>query len=280
MCTHRRQGYFAILFAVGWVDSLWTRGSGMPPRDIQTTTAVMNITRSFIIQPENHVILPTPQIKCQPAVKILSMNLGPFTWRTPSHGVGNSSDTFAEICSVDAFVLVPPNNVLISLVYSYTYFVVVRYANFPPAESNKHVCIIIYYICDFTTNEKLAKIMFSLPIPHINQMFAHMSYTEIRSKASQMFPLPIRTECTNTMNLFASAPGWFSIILILYCGQLSIALQLTEWSNEECILVWFCWKMWSELLTFTQKWQYNIISIQNYINICELMVTVTQLNVK
>jgi len=36
----------------------------------------------------------------------------------------------------------------------------------------------------------------------------------------------------------------------------------------------FFGKMWSELLTFTQKWQYNIISIQNYIKICELMVTV------
>lgn len=110
----------------GWVNSLWTRGSGMPPTDIQTATEVMNITHSFITRPKNHVILPTTQIKCQPTVKILSMNQGTFTWRTPSHGVGNTSDTFAEICSVDAFVLVPPNNVLISLVYSYTYFVVVR----------------------------------------------------------------------------------------------------------------------------------------------------------
>lgn len=210
----------------------------------------MNITHSFIIWPENHVILPTPQIKCQPAVKILSMNQGTFTLRTPWHGVGNSSDTFAEICSVEAFVLVPPNNVLISLVYSYTYFVVVRYANFPPAESNKNVHIIIYYIHDFTMNEKLAKKMFSLPLLHINQMFAHMSYTEIRSQASQMFTLPIRMEHMNTMNLHICTWLIF-IILLLYCGQLSIAFQLTECSNEECILVWFCGKMWSELLTFT-----------------------------
>jgi len=138
----------------GWVDSLWTRRSGMPPTDIQTATEVTNIIHSFITQPENHVILPNPQIKCQPAVKILSMNHGTFTWRTPSHGVGNTNDTFAEICSVDAFVLVPPNSVLISLVYSYTYFVVVRYANFPPAESNKHVRTIIYSIHDFTMNKK------------------------------------------------------------------------------------------------------------------------------
>ena len=183
----------------------------MPPTDIQTTTQVMNITHSFIIRPANHVIVPTSQIKCQPAVKILSMNQGTFTLRTPSHGVGNSSDTFAEICSVDAFVLVPPNNVLISLVYSYTYFVVVRYANFPPAESNKHVHIIIYYIHDFTMNEKLVKKMFSLPLLHINHMFVHMSYTEIRSRASQMFTLLIRMEHMNTMNLFTSAPGWFSL---------------------------------------------------------------------
>lgn len=183
----------------------------MPPRDIQTTKAVMNITHSFTIQPENHVILPTPQIKCQPAVKILSMNQGIFTRRTPSHGVGNSSDTFAEICSVDAFGLVPPNNVLISLVYSYTYFVAVRYANFPPAESNKHVHITIYYIHDFTMNEKQVKKMFSLPHPLINQTFAHTSYTEIRSRASQMFTLPIRMEYMNTMNLLTSAPGWFSL---------------------------------------------------------------------
>jgi len=178
----------------------------MPPTDIQTATKVMNITHSFITQHENQVILPTPQIKCQPEVKILTMNQGTFTLRTPSHGVGNTSDTFAEICSVDAFVLVPLNSVLISLVYSYTYFVVVRYANFPPAESNKHVHIIIYYIHDFTMNEKLVKNMFSLPLPHINQMFAHMSYTEIRSRASQMFTLPIRMEHMNTMNLFTSAP--------------------------------------------------------------------------
>lgn len=206
MCTHWRQGYFAILFAVGWVDSLWTRSSGIPPTHIQTAMEVMNITHSFTTQPENHDILPTHQIKCQPAVKILSMNQSIFTWRTPSHGVGNSSDTFAEICSVDAFVLVPPNNVLISLVYSYTYFVVVRYANFPPAESNKHVHIIIYYIHDCTNNEKLVKKMFSFPLMHKNQTFVHM-----RSRASQMFTLPIRMEHTNTMNLFTSAPGWFSL---------------------------------------------------------------------
>lgn len=49
-----------------------------------------------------------------------------ITLRTPSHGVGNTNDTCAEIYSDDLFVLVPPNNVLISLVYSYTYSVSVR----------------------------------------------------------------------------------------------------------------------------------------------------------
>jgi hypothetical protein len=60
-------------------------------------------------------------------------------------------------------------------------------------------------------NEKLVKIMFSLPLPHINQMFFHMSYIEIRSQASQMFTLPIRMGHMNTMNPFISAPGWFSL---------------------------------------------------------------------
>jgi len=60
-------------------------------------------------------------------------------------------------------------------------------------------------------NEKLVKKMFTLPFPQINQMFVHMSYTEIRSRASQMFTLPMRMEHMNTMNLFTSAPGWFSL---------------------------------------------------------------------
>lgn len=33
-------------------------------------------------------------------------------------------------------------------------------------------------------------------------------------------------------------------------------------------------------MIFTQKWQYSIISIQNYIKICELMERVKQINVK
>lgn len=66
-----------------------------------------------------------------------------LTCRIPSHGVGKSSDTCAEIYSDDLFVLVPPNKVLISLVYSYTYFVVFRYANFLPAERNKYAYIVL-----------------------------------------------------------------------------------------------------------------------------------------
>jgi hypothetical protein len=161
-----------------------------------------------------------------------------FTWRTPSHGVGNSSDTFAEICSVDAFVLVPPNNVLISLVYWYTYFVVVRYANFPPAASNKHVHIIIYCIHDFTMNEKLVKKNVQPPSP---PQKSYLCPCELYRNQLKGQP---DVHITDKDGTYEYCESWLVFInLLLYFGQFSIALQLTECSNKKCILVWFCWKM-------------------------------------
>jgi hypothetical protein len=146
--------------------------------------------------------------------------------------------------------------VLISLVYSYTYFVVVRYANFPPAESNKHVHIILLHTW-FHNEWKTGQNNVQPPSP---AQKPNVCPYELYRNQIKCQPDVCITDMDGTYEYYESFHicTWLVFfILLLYCRQFSIAFQLTECSNEEWILVWFCGKMQSELLTFTQKWQYN-----------------------